>query len=489
MKKTWFTADKKGLEQITRRNIETRGVGILIAELFQNSKDANATKIEFTIAWAPDQRVVVIACKDNGDGFHNLEHAYTMFAPSIKKGDATKAGRFNVGEKYVLSVAKEAAIETTCGTVTFNDKGRVTNARNKTEAGTIVALNMRLKKQGVQELIAAVDKLKFDHKLEVIVNGESLPPSEPTHVFTEILPTEVAGEDGIMKKTKRSTDVHLYAIDDNEVPMLYELGIPVVELAGGEKYHVDVQQKVPLNVDRDNVTPGYLRLIRVHVLNNTFEDIFEEDVTTTWVQEAVADERSKPEATKQVLHVQYGEDAVVANPFDPEANAKAVASGRTLIPTTALSRGYRDRLYERDQVKTSSAVFSKKTLVDCRQIKSTEWSIKMHATRHLAEFIAETACDTGIRVQMIAAPDASTVADFTRDSKTMRFNVEHAQLPTTAVGMVDLIIHELGHLYESNHLSTSYYNALTKIGAKLAIALTNSKTKNEFAERCSKFGY
>ena len=32
---------------------------------------------------------------------------------------------------------------------------------------------------------------------------------------------------------------------------------------------------------------------------------------------------------------------------------------------------------------------------------------------------------------------------------------------------IDLIIHEFGHEYESDHLSEDYYAALTKIGAKM----------------------
>ena len=35
--------------------------------------------------------------------------------------------------------------------------------------------------------------------------------------------------------------------------------------------------------------------------------------------------------------------------------------------------------------------------------------------------------------------------------------------------IIDLVIHEFGHHYEGNHLSENYYNALTKIGAGVAI--------------------
>lgn len=39
--------------------------------------------------------------------------------------------------------------------------------------------------------------------------------------------------------------------------------------------------------------------------------------------------------------------------------------------------------------------------------------------------------------------------------------------------VIDLVIHELGHEYESNHLSAGYYRALTDVGARMVrLALT-----------------
>jgi len=62
---------------------------------------------------------------------------------------------------------------------------------------------------------------------------------------------KVADENGILRSRKRTTKVRLF-----EVPIggayLYEMGMPVVPIDC--KWSVDVQQKVPLNIERDNVT-------------------------------------------------------------------------------------------------------------------------------------------------------------------------------------------------------------------------------------------
>ena len=85
--------------------------------------------------------------------------------------------------------------------------------------------------------------------------------------FEETLPTVIADEEGVLRKTNRKTQVRVYEPLPGETAMLYEMGIPVVDT--GDRFHIDVGQKVPLNMDRDNVTPAYLRAIRVAVLNAT----------------------------------------------------------------------------------------------------------------------------------------------------------------------------------------------------------------------------
>ena len=45
----------------------------------------------------------------------------------------------------------------------------------------------------------------------------------------------------------------------SETPSLYEMGLPIVDT--GDKWHIDVAQKIPLNRDRSNVRPSFLRAV------------------------------------------------------------------------------------------------------------------------------------------------------------------------------------------------------------------------------------
>jgi hypothetical protein len=102
--------------------------------------------------------------------------------------------------------------------------------------------------------------------------------------------------------------VDIYEPLPGETAMLYEMGMPVVET--GDKFHVNVQQKVPLNMDRDNVTPGYLRDVRTLVVNAMHEQLDETDANATFVNEALADEQASPEAVKKALDLKFSESSM-----------------------------------------------------------------------------------------------------------------------------------------------------------------------------------
>jgi len=65
--------------------------------------------------------------------------------------------------------------------------------------------------------------------------------------FEATLPTLIADKDGVLCRSMQKTKVRVF--DANGPAMLYEMGIPVVE--SGDKFDIDVSQKVPLNMDRD----------------------------------------------------------------------------------------------------------------------------------------------------------------------------------------------------------------------------------------------
>ena len=84
-------------------------------------------------------------------------------------------------------------------------------------------------------------------------------------------------------------------------------------------------------MDRDNVTPAYLRTVRVAVLNATHDLDRRTTARNTWVREACSDERVSAEAVKTAVTLRFGENAVRYDPSDPEANKRSQAEGRPVV--------------------------------------------------------------------------------------------------------------------------------------------------------------
>jgi hypothetical protein len=464
----WFSVDKKGLAKL----MEGRAKSFVLYELIQNAWDEASQLVSVSVQYVDGHRRAEIAVEDdNPEGFKDITHAYTLFAESTKKSDAEKRGRFNLGEKLVLAMSQRAWIETTKGIVIFDHAGRQT-LRGKRAAGSLVKVEILMSKAEMGEILVAARRLIPPPNIKTTINGEILPCREPVASFTEHLPTLTAGEDGVLRPTRRNCIVRVYEKQPDETAMLYEMGIPVVET--GDKYHVDIGQKVPLNMDRDNVTPAYLRTVRVAVLNATFNRIADEDVRQTWVKEACSDDRITPEAAKVTFEKRFGENAVAYDPSDPEANKISVAEGRPVVHGGSLSAAEWHNakaagvLPAAGKVTPSPKAYSE-TGKPLNLIPMENWTKGMLRIDLFAKTVALHLLDCHVEVRMVNEFTWPFSATYGPGSLT--FNVARLGHKFFDNGItdqvIDLLIHEYGHHYESDHLSREYNDALTKLGAKM----------------------
>ena len=472
----WFTGDKDGLRQINERLVERRGFGLIAGELYQNVMDTTATECHFTIEKVPGKPRVRITVVDNGPGFSKLSDAWTMFAPSEKKSAPTKAGRFNLGEKMVLSFAYEASIHTTSGTVEFNEEGRQFYPRRKRESGTSFTAELACTSERYDELVSQLDRIMVRDGLDLWVNGRRIQSRTPQHQWDEVLPTEI-GDD--LRKTKRRTEIMTYEVEGDETAMLYELGIPVVET--GDRWHVSIQQKVPLNTDRDNVTPAYLRAVRVAVLNRLHWELDGDDTEGTWVNEAAASPDCSDDAVESFRVQKYGDKSVAEDPFNPEANAMALSSGFTVIPSRGLSSGQRKNLYSAGTLRSTSAQFptaGKGAYSDdpnappVEVIPQENWTEAMGEIYRYALGLGHRLMGRDIGLRFVRCPSGpcgrwrAAYGGGQLDFNVLVLGKKWFE-QGASVEVADLILHEFGHEYESDHCSADYHKALTKLGAKL----------------------
>lgn len=466
----WFEVSKVGLAKL----LDKRGKAFALYELIQNAWDTSATDVRVSIGVIDSRPLATIRVEDNDpNGFHTLTHAFTLFAESAKKGDPEKRGRFNLGEKLVLALCTEAIISSTTGTVRFDSDGRH-QSRKRTSEGSVFEGQMRMTREEYADVLRSLALLIPPRNVVTTINGTVLPHNEPIVTFDCKLPTEIADSEGFIRRSARKTTVSVHEVRTGETAMLYEMGIPVVET--GDRWHINVHQKIPLNIDRDNVTPAYLRELRTYVLNNTFALLSPEDATTAWVRDASADERVIPAAIEKVLTDRFGSKRVIYDPSDPEGTKRAVAQGYTVISGGALSAG------EWSNVRASGAALPAGQVTPSPKpyhpdgepltlIPPEKWTPGM---KNIATFARELGRQILHRdVTVTIANDPHWGFNATYGPGRLVFNAGSLGHAWFDRGRRDrevlrLLIHELAHDMASDHLSREYHEALCSVGADLA---------------------
>jgi hypothetical protein len=474
MKNTnWFEIDKKGLAQILAR----KGKEFAIFELLQNAWDeAGVTEADVALAPVGSGWVRLIVRDNSPNGFSHLTDAYTLFAPSKKKNNPEQRGRFNLGEKLVLALSREASVATTTGTVHFNDQGR--RRSNQTVAGSEIKAVFRMTIDEIAQAACACLRLIPPSNIRTTINGVPIAKPVAKYTFEASLLTEISNLDGELIKATRKTVIDVYDADHDHPAAIYEMGIPVCSIEG--KYCFNVMQKVPLTLDREEVLPQFKKQLSVATLNAMADIMDTQDVNTGWATEAVTSPDAKPEALESYMTKRFGEKRVAYDPSDPEANKLAVSKGYTVVTGSMLSGAAWNNVKQHDiilpagQVTPSPRVWTGEddpnSPIFKDWIPEKDWTKGMKQIADFARHMAQTVLRRTITVKFCATAHHLGAASY-GPAGNLVFNKFRMGAKWFEQGItkdvVSLLIHEFGHNTSLDHLSENYHEALCQIGAEM----------------------
>lgn len=476
----WFDVSKEGLRNL----IQKRGLAFVVHEVLQNAWDEErCTHVTATLEMLPGSPYAALRVIDNSpDGWADLNHAFTLFAPSKKIGDATKRGRFNLGEKLVLALARKAHIVTMDGTVVFDEKGRHRHKQSR-QTGTEIYAEIRMTRAEYAEVCREALKVLCPSGVTTTFNGQVLEPREPLVTFETTLPTEIADNEGTLRRTRRKTMVELVEVLDGEKATIYEMGIPVVEVDCA--WHINVMQCVPLNMQRDNVTPAYLSLLRTMAVNHGHNLLDAEEAASAWVQDAAANSEIEAGAFRDVVQKQHGKKTVTFDPRDKEANLIAISKGYTVIKGRQMSKGAWDNMRRfRDEgvdiappagrVTPSSSALMKEGKGIMTAIPERDWTDEQRIAVAFVKRMARLILDMpGLSVTIYPrSPGKSNAAASWGNGIIPEFSfyaTKWRRRWTNVESLVSICIHEFAHFYEDNHLKSDFHDALERLGAKFTM--------------------
>ncbi|MDP1794938.1 MAG: hypothetical protein Q8K63_12465, partial [Acidimicrobiales bacterium] len=328
-------------------------------------------------------------------------------------------------------------------------------------------------KDHVAETVDEMHRVIVPEGIDLIVNDIKVEARVPIHEFECSLPTWKETSDGF-RQTERRTTVRVYEPLVGRESTIFELGIPVVSI--DSTFDVDVLQKVPLNMDRDNVTPAYLRKIRAEVANAMAERLTPDDASRVWVTEAILARETKVETVARIVDTRFGEKAVAYDPSDPESNKIAASQGYTVVHGGTFSRDGWSKIREAGKLERAGAVtpsWRLETSPDGRdpKIDPAEWTRGMRIVADYARKLGEFLLGRSISVTVVRYDLGEQVLAHYARGGQLTFNVTklgHRFFNERDQAKIDaLLIHEFAHEYESDHFDHRYLDAACDLGAKM----------------------
>lgn len=451
--------DPKGLGALQKE----KPITFIINELCQNAFDEDISMCKLDIKYDDRKKEIWLNIEDDDpDGFEDIRDAYTLFKHTDKRLNPTQRGRFNMGEKQVIVCSKKVTVRTTKGTVVFDvpsDKRR--NFKESRDKGSDVTVVLKSSRKDYETMVEHAKSLLVPKEIVYVVNGEKILPKKPFKVFEVILNTEILKNE-VMTRTSRKTTVEL--TETGGQPYIYEMGIPVMKTDC--PWNINVQQKIPLAIDRETIKDGYVKDLYAEVLNHAYGDIEEESISSVWIRTGMKDDRVNKEAVETVIHKRYGDKVLVKNPFDSHANEEAITHGYTLIQGQQMSTEEWDNVKKHKVIETTTQKFGTDDFSVAQTVEPND------AQSRYAEFLKKVAKEylgVDLTVKFIKAGLMSPAADY--GGRTVRFNISklgNGFFDKINWQNLSLSIHELSHEC-GGHIEHGYHSAMTKLGAQLII--------------------
>jgi hypothetical protein len=435
----------------------------LAKELVANCWDEpTATKCEVSLK-SLEPRKAQLVVYDDGIGFNKVSDAWTLMGHTVKRGDPTVRGRFNIGEKEILSVAISAVVHTSGKVISFPQSGgRYVKDFKRPFKGTQVSCLLAWGNRQVDNTVAKLKELLPPKNITYTVNGETIPSREPMQITEATLDTIIQdAPNEPIRPTRRKTNIELYYV--NGKGTLYEMGIPIQEIQC--PYLVNVMQKVPMPPNRDVVRDSYLQDIYKAILEATVENLPQEQAAETWVRTAIEDKDINPETVKTAMDKRFGENVVLWS-SDSLANERATEAGYEVVHGRTLSEAERNAMQGVGLTHSSMKFgldFASATYLDDNELTDGMRSVSNYVKNLARELLGVKA-----NVSFYKMKNGYAAATWDKLTQTLSFDVAKlgkAWFENIRPQVTKLILHELSHV-EGNGHDYQYINSLAKLSGK-----------------------
>lgn len=436
----------------------------LLREAIQNALDTHSR------VWVKvNVRNGKVVVTDEGPGFEKLSDAWTVYGGN-KGDDHTKRGRFSRGLKELVAGVVYLKVATTSGTVEFfvNEGRREESDVSRNKGTKIVAQNDDWTKEDFDKLKKYLSSFWAPENQDIVyeVKGgkRTVITREKPDFTTPWQLKTVVYEDQEKKTPRKTADVHIKKTNKGD-GRIYEMGIPV-NMDEEFPYWIDVQQRVPLAEQRNEVDSTYRKKVMSALLNEVHEDLTKSEMKADWVTEVLNHYNTTTDVKESYVEKVIRDNrkkGVLVKGSEP-ANDKVKNHGYQVFDTSraghAVSKAVREVAQSADEVAGA---------IQKRQEVQVEPTPEEQEMLDRAKEIAESLGYPELRFQMwelgSGADGSITKADH-HDNGIIRLNRDALDWGKWDSARMGMIVHEISHEHGMGH-DADWYSAMETNFSKL----------------------
>jgi hypothetical protein len=412
-----------------------------------------------------DQGLIVI--EDNSPtGIGDPDLVTTIFLTG-KTDSHTKRGRKGRGLKELIAAAHTATIETVGHTIEFTE-GRTVKTNNRLVGTRVSIYAPTWSADDIRDAFKYLLRFIPPKHIRFFVMSQEIERRNIKCTFTRTFETQII-EDGIQKDVYKSADVNIVELNgSDDKGWIYEMGIPIQEIS--TNFHIDVQQRVPLNDNRNNVSSWYLNNMYAEVLNATISTMSATDLKSEWAITSLSSATNNTRRT--FIEKAFGTTKSIAiKSKNARANDLVQQHGVKVVDTSNMPYSVESAV--REVVSTADTMAdeieqSTQDVIISQDVADPDGKIV-----RLTKYLGRQLINMDLDVQFISRDKSVTGhmrrADFTSDTGLIRFNVKANIKPMTS-DYFGLICHEFTHAKCSGH-DDDFRAELERISGALAMLL------------------
>ena len=259
-----------------------RPLAHLVKELLQNALDATDDKgvIDLWIA-AGEQRVVSVLCSEDGLGA-DVETVNVMSLTG-KKDSVLQRGRMGRGFKEVLSVSSFALVKSRGQQLVFDHDEHGPTIRRRSWSGHkrgFHALFDISHGGGIGEALGYLRTIMPSYGMKLSINGQLVATQPAVRHRREAGNGDVPGR-RLAKAPERVRNPSGRS-RTGRGPVDPRDGYPGLPGGVAERYHCDVLQRVPMNLNRDAVVAGYAGKLRTACFPTLLKEFDRDRALAPW---------------------------------------------------------------------------------------------------------------------------------------------------------------------------------------------------------------